>query len=212
MKKVFAILLVCVLVVGAAFAATNQETHEVKITAAISNVYPAFQLTVGTQTTNSGKVLVDPADDVIEDYKIETAGASINFESATAANRAVTAVAKLVNNAKTTTDYKLTFSDGVFVVKRNGVSSTADSETNKNISPSSITLSTTIASGTTGIESVGIDGKVATVAFNGTTCTGETADVTLVSAVYQYAQDTTLDPTDADSPYEAYIVMTVATV
>jgi len=106
----------------------------------------------------------------------------------------------------------LTFSDGVFTVKRNGQTSTTTSETNKSISPSSITLTTSYGSGTTGIESVGIADEVATVAFNGTTCTGGTSAVTLVSAVYQYAQDTTLDPTATDSPYEAYIVMTVATV
>ena len=187
MKKAIAILAVLVILVGAVFAA---ETHKIKIQAVVNTVEPQYQMVVGNVKTNNSKVAyTDTA------YTVDTVAQTLNFEVA----NTVEVIVNLANAAKTTTAYTLTFSDGAFAVKKG-----AD-EHDATVSPKSITLSSEIEDGTTGIDSVEINQKVATVNFNGTTCANSTE---LVKATYSYDADTAVNP----GTYSAYVQMVVAAV
>jgi len=189
MKKAIAILAVLVILVGAVFAA---ETHKIKIDANIAEVIPEYQMVIGTVTTNGNENPFVASTEQPGSYVEDTAAQTLNFEVA----NDVTVVVNLVNPAKTTKAYTLTFSDGNFAVKKG-----ADKH-DDTVVPA-ISLATTYANGTQGIASVGINNKVATVNFNGTTCADSTR---LVTATYSYAAHTDVNP----GTYTAYVQLDVA--
>ena len=225
MKKAITILAVLIVLVGAVFAA---ETHKIKIKADVTEQLPTFQMYYSAYT-NTGKVAFDATQTYYDQTGYDT---NFNLDS----NGSVT-VSVIVNNtvaaAKTNKAFKLSFSDGVFTVSRNGVEGTH--------APSSIT--TTAKSATTGIKSIGYDYTMianpdydadeaeaqgeaydvpATIAdqsvtnnpvvvtFNGTTMTDSTYEV--ATAQYSYTGDSRIDPNLNGSFYYADIVLGITTL
>ena len=211
MKKVLTVLAVLVLLTGVVFAAT--ETHTIKVSSTVNPDAPAFQLILGDITTNDGTTPVkfanakayapyvaavedDPTTEENEAVAEQNVYASaVNFASN---GGTFTVTAKLANAAKQVRVYTLTFKGGIFTVARAVGTSTEQA-------PASIAAATTIANGTTGITSVGIDGAVATVSFNGATCS-ENGTI-LATAVYTYEEDKDIIP----GTYYADVVMEVST-
>ena len=195
MKKVLTILAILVILTSAVFAAA--ETHTIKVKADVTQVVPAFQLWLGEAKTNATpNVFTDNAS-----YN-EFASAAIDTGFNLDAAGTVTVIAKLANLAKINKVYTLTFSDGVFDVKRNGSDGT--------YAPSSIaaTANTDEITGITSIDEADTD--EITVTFNGTTVTA--VSPTLATVVYSYPGDTEIDPNVGGTFYYANIVMEVATL
>ena len=196
MKKVLTVLAILVILTSAAFAAAS-ETHTIRVKADVTQVVPAFQLWLGEAKTNATPtVFTDTAS--YDEYAAAAIDTGFNLDAA----GTVTVVAKLANLAKINKIYTLTFSDGVFAVKRNGSDDT--------YGPSSIaaTANTAEIVGITDIEET--DDDEITVTFNGTTVTA--ASPTLATVVYTYPGDPTIDPNVGGTFYYANIVMEVATV
>jgi len=195
MKKVLTVLAILVILTSAAFAAA--ETHTIRVKADVTQVVPAFQLWLGEAKTNA-----TPNDFTDTASYNEYAAAAIDTDFNLDAAGTVTVVAKLANLAKINKIYTLTFSDGVFAVKRNGSDDT--------YGPTSIaaTANTDEIAGITDIEET--DDDEITVTFNGTTVTA--VSPTLATVVYSYPGDTTIDPNVGGTFYYANIVMEVATV
>ena len=186
MKKLIAILAIAIVLIGAVFAT---ETHSIKIKADVTEVLPVFQMTIGQITTNTANngakfdnattyalgTVDDPETQANEEANI---GDSFSFETA----HTVTVSVKINNAAKTNHIYTLTFINGTFTVKKAGVSTT--------INPT-ITAGVGSNSGAGNGFVTTVDDAVATVSFNGTTCT---ATHEVATASYAYAADTLVDP------------------
>ena len=198
MKKVLTILAVLAIVTFAVFA--DSEVHKIRIKADVDEVVPAFQLWLGATKTNTTPVvftnnatynLVDDATAIDTGFNLDAGGS-------------VTVYAVLANKAKINKAYTLTFSDGVFSVKRNTVGGTlVPSITTTALDPK-ITGTSSI------VKTSEADDAPVEVTFNGTTVTA--TDPKLATAVYNYTGDPTIDPTAEDEYYYANIVLTVATV
>lgn len=187
MKKLITILAILTVLVGAIFATNPSESHQIQITVTIAETIPAFQLKFNGANSNANAVVF--TNNAQRTYNTPVA-ATIDFESNTAAERAVIVNAYLGNTAKQSAQYTLTFSDGEFKTSGNNPVTV--------VSPTGITTSN--ASGT-GYSTTGND-EVATVTFNGTDrCT---ADSLLTQATYQYPKANI-----APGTYTANIVMTV---
>lgn len=178
MKKVLTVLAILVVLTSAIFA----ETHKLKIEATSVEVVPAFEMSIGDVKTNTAKADFGTADnttlvktDIAKTFDFET-GATVNV------------LVKILNAAKTKTNYKLTFSDGVFQVKRNTVAS-SDTGTNLHVTPS-ITVIEKSGTGYASTASTTEEG-VLTLDFNGTKCT---ANSEVAGATFVYAPDATIDP------------------
>lgn len=211
MKKVLTVLAVLVLLTGVVFA--EKETHTIKVKSIVDANLPAFQLILGEITTNNGTTPVkfanakayapytaavedDPTTEVDEAVAEQNVYASaVNFASN---GGTFTVTAKLANAAKQVKAYTLTFKNGVFTVTRATDTSTIQA-------PASIVANTTIANGTTGITSVGINDASAIVTFNGATCS-ENGTI-LATATYTYEEDKDIIP----GTYYADVVMEVTT-
>lgn len=184
MKKVITILAILIIAAGTVFAA---EPHKLKISAISEAVVPSFQLSFKDKTTNTQATSFENTDG----YTItEAVDSGIKFET----GGTVVVTAKLANAAKQNQAYTLTFSDGVFSVKKN--MQTAE------YAPATIVAAASV-SNATGISSITAAGAVVTVTFNGTTASARE----LAKATYTYTADTAVDP----GTYNADIVMTVAT-
>lgn len=196
MKKIFAILLVAFVTFGMVFAAA--ETHIIKIKADVTEITPAFQLVYGVNKTNTTpNVFTNNASyDPYDSAAIDT---GFNLD----AGGTVTVTAVLANKAKTKTAYTLTFSDGVFDVKRNGTDGT--------LVPSIVTTAGDVITGTSAVAkaSEAADAPV-NVTFNGTTVTA--TNPVLATATYTYTADPTIDPNADGEFYYADILLTVAAV
>lgn len=198
MKKVLTILAVLAIVTFAVFA--DSEVHTIRIKADVTEVVPAFQLWLGATKTNTTPVeftnnatynLVDDASAIDTGFNLDAGGK-------------VTVYAVLANKAKINKAYTLTFSDGVFSVKRNTVGGTlVPSITTTALDPKITGTSSIVKT------SEAADAPVE-VTFNGTTVTA--TEPKLATAVYNYTGDPTIDPTAEDEYYYANIVLTVATV
>ena len=202
MKKVITVLAILVVLTSAVFAA---ETHKIKINATTTEVVPAFELKVGSVVTNdTPATFTNDADAETPRYVNDTVADTISFEGASA----VSVYAYLVNNAKTKTNYKIDFSDGVFKgVMRNGEAAASESEY---VSPDTINVTANDGiADSQGVTASG-SGNKATVLldFTGKTCTASTGNgaLLLATAVFNYAAHTDIDP----GTYTAYVTMTVA--
>lgn len=197
MKKVLTILAILALVTFAVFA--DSEVHTIRIKADVTEVIPAFQLWLGATKTNTTPVaftnnatysLVDDATAIDTGFNLDAGGT-------------VTVYAVLANKAKINQAYLLTFSDGVFSVKRNG--------TGGDLTPAITTEAGSVITGTSAVaKTTSADDAPVKVTFNGTTVTA--TDPKLATATYDYTGDPTIDPTAADEYYYANIVLTVETV
>lgn len=199
MKKVLTILAVLAIVTFAVFA--DSEVHTIRIKADVDEVVPAFQLWLGATKTNTTPVeftnnatynLVDDASAIDTGFNLDAGGS-------------VTVYAVLANKAKINKAYTLTFSDGVFSVKRNTVGGTLVPSIATTALDPEITGTSAIAK----LDDAVADSPVK-VTFNGTTVTA--TEPKLATAVYNYTGDPTIDPTAEDEYYYANIVLTVATV
>lgn len=188
MKKLITILAILTVLVGAIFA--DAESHQIKITVTIAETVPAFQLKFNDANSNANSVAFNGTP---KSYNTPVA-ATIDFESDTAANRAITVDAYLGNTAKQSAQYTLTFSDGDFKTSGNNPVTVA--------SPSSITAIVGSGAGYgTGVSTT-VEDEVATVTFNGATrCVANTL---IAQAKYQYPKADI-----APGSYTANIVMTV---
>ena len=183
MKKLIAILAIAVILVGAVFAAT-QENHKIQIHGSIEELVPAFQLWYRSdiKTNDSADVYADDAGtaraaniDAIakETYCIDLEGGdSISF------------TVKLLNAAKIVKVYTITMDGGVFATT-----------TNTTATPAVPTIATAAvnenaASGGVAVSGLGV--KNATVTFNGTRCVAGD----LFTVTYTYAAHPEYDPID----------------
>ena len=178
MKKVITILAILVVLTSAIFA----ETHKLKIQATSTEEVPVFEMSIGDVKTNTASEEFGTANnttlvktDIAKSFKFED-GATVSV------------LVKILNTAKTKTNYKLTFSDGVFEVYRNNVASSATG-TNAHVTP----LITVIEKSGTGYASTAstTEEGVLTLDFNGTRCT---ANSEVAGATFEYAPDATVDP------------------
>lgn len=222
MKKVLTVLAVLVLLTGVVFAA---ETHKIKVKSDVGEQLPVFQLVYGSAITSSAAgIYTGNAGPYSDDTGID-----VDFDLNENGSFIATA---MINNAtyktKTTKSFTLTFSDGIFTVKRNNVEGEHK--------PTSIT--TNVLSSATGIASIRLDdvyipneeydataatsnpdynvpatikdttatNKPVVITFNGTTMT---ADKEVATVEYAYTADPTIDPTAPGEFYYAYIIMTV---
>ena len=221
MKKLIAILAIMVVLVGAVFATTNTETHKIRIYSVVDEILPTFQLRYAAESAITNNSTVRFSNNAT--YLDPTTGLNNNttdsFDShfdigAETAEGALTVVftCNLVadadtNFAKTQKSFTITFSDGVFAVKRSGVTE------NQTLAPYSITSVAGVV--TTGITSItpnnengastyttGAKSSSTTVAFSGETVT---AAQVLTTATYAYTGDPTIDM----GTYYADIVMTI---
>ena len=198
MKKVLTILAVLIVLTSAVFA--ESEVHTIRVKADVTEVVPAFQLWLGATKTNTTPVvftdnatynLVDDATAIDTGFNLDAGGS-------------VTVYAVLANKAKINKAYTLTFSDGVFTVKRNSVGGTLEPSITTTALDPKITGTSSI------VKTSEADDAPVEVTFNGTTVTA--TDPKLATAVYNYTGDPTIDPTAEDEYYYANIVLTVATV
>jgi len=218
MKKAITILAVLIVLVGAVFA---DETHTIKIKATQEPLEPGFQMYVkevsqqgATSTssiiTNSTAVPYDnaaenPAD---RDYDLSdgSEAASFSFETA----NTVTIAVKLGNKAKTAQNYLLTFTDGIFNVKKNGVSQynsgteQAPEMTDYTVGPESRSVAAGANSAAANGFTTTPDGNTATVDFNGKTCT---IGHEIATCAFAYDAHTDVDP----GTYYANVVLTIET-
>ena len=215
MKKLIAILMVLAIVAGFAFAdsiTSQSETHTVVVKADVAEVLPAFALKVEDSKTNTNAVaFTDDASYPATPGSIEEELESFSLDVASS----FTATAHVVNNVKTNHGFTLTFSDGVFGVKRNTVP-------NLYYSPSLIS----VANGSTDdcikqygnpVASASNDESTSntilrsstTVTFSGTKYSAQTPNLLVATATYSYPGDATIDPTATDEYYYANVVLTV---
>jgi hypothetical protein len=219
MKKAITILAVLIVLVSAVFAA---ETHKLKIKATQATIAPAFQMYVksvaqaagasadSTIVTNSSAEKFDAHDgDTMARGGLNPESdiaATINFE----VTNTVTVAVKLGNDAKTTQNYLLTFSDGIFNVNKNGASQ-YNNGTEQDPDMKNYTVGPESKSAAAGEDSSAENGfttapstNTATVDFNGKTCT---TGHEIATCAYAYAAHTDVDP----GTYYADIVLTIAT-
>ena len=192
MKKVITILAILVVLTSAIFA----ETHKINIEATSVEAIPVFEMSIGSVKTNTDKSEFDTANNTSL-VKTDVAY-TFNFENGGVAEISV----KILNAAKTKTNYSLAFSDGVFHVKRNNIASVATGTENLHVTP---TIVATAKSGT-GFEALAATngGKTANIDFNGTRCAANTE---IATATYTYAADDTIDP----DTYTATIQLDITT-
>lgn len=213
MKKLIAILAIAIVLVGAVFA---DEAHNITIQADVTGIDPAFRLVAGTgnsavatnSPTTGNPVAFGAATDLTKAY----GDTGFNLD----AGGSFTVYAKLANLPKQVQAYSLIFSDGVFSVKRNTAAGF--------LAPSSVAVTKgsngtgvidMAGGGTTTVSNPKVTGTTkptvtcdaVTFKLDGTTVT--VADYLLATAVYTYPADTTIDPTAANTYYEATITLTV---
>ena len=224
MKKAITILAVLIVLVGAVFA----ENHTIQIKADVSSIIPVFSLQFnGAKSVAS--TTKDTAETIVTDE--ETGATAPNPEYLQYSDRyglgnhsddtavlagfkldkggSVTVYAVLLNKAKQIETYDLTFSDGVFDVKRQGRTE------NETLAPTSIT--TAALANTAGCVAnlenrTGADGgaanRIVKLTFDGQTV--QSTNLQLASATYTYQGDDTIDMLEADQYYYADIVLTVS--
>ena len=202
MKKIFAVLAIMLVIIGAAFAA--EETHTIKIKADVAEVVPAFQLELlspaTSYTTNdTPNVFANAAA-----YNGLTEGTAKDVNFNLDQNGTVTVQCNLANLAKTNKSYTLTFGGGDFAVKRQG--------TDGIHSPSSVVSSAgaNVVDTYTCEKGDGDGNQPITVNFLGKTV--QDASAVLATCVYSYTGDSTIDPNVNGSFYYADITLTVSTV
>ena len=178
MKKVITILAILVVLTSAIFA----ETHKIKIEATSTEVPPVFEMSIGSVKTNTASSAFGTENNTTL-VKTDVAK-TFNFED----GADVLVTVKILNTAKTKTNFKLTFSDGVFEVYRNNVASSATG-TNAHVTPT-IEVIEKLGTGYASTASTTEEG-VLTLDFNGTRCT---ANSEVAGATYKYAKDPTIDP------------------
>ena len=213
MKKAITILAVLIVLVGAVFAL--DETHTIRVKADVTAVEPAIQLKITADdetyaTNNTAKEFYEkegnPAQATQHNYAAQADQNAIDVKFNLDQNGNIVAKAYLANNAKTNKVYTLAFSNGVFSVKRNGVSGDHEPTTITTAAGNSVANEYTVALG----QAQDPTNKPVTVTFLGKTVT--TKDVVLAQATYAYTADTTIDPnTDQNQWYYANIVLTVST-
>jgi len=193
MKKMFAIIAIC-LIVSAVFATTT-ESHSITIQTVVHSQDPAFQLKLNTNQTNPGAVVYTDAAVYPTASPIQVPVTDISLGDIDVVFQAV-----LANAAKINKSYTIEFKPGSFAVTRGGTEGT--------LAPSTDTSKTYVVT-KTGIAGLSVaegTGYKATVAFNGTTCTSDTA---LADFHLFYAQDTTIDP-NSDG-YTATVTLEITT-
>ena len=201
MKKLITILAIMMVVFGIVFADTQTENHELKITADVSVVEPAFRLGLSTSNSTAASSVTFVSDNT--DPDVFTNGVTYDNDDSfdtgidLVEGGSVYAYALLVNNARSLKSYNITFSEGAFSVTENGSAGT--------ITPTiSVTLKTGNFATITSIT------KGAKVTFNGKTATGGTSPIALAVAEYKYAARPNVDIVDdGDADYEATIKMAV---
>lgn len=192
MKKVLTILVIMAIVVGTAFAASEQ--HKIKIKADVIAVVPVFQLELGDVVTNNAAkptVFTDRAS-----YTPNSTDTAVDAGFKLDVGGFVTVTVKLANAAKQKQSYTLTFSDGEFKdVMRDGDSG---------VKTPTIAAKAETASNN-GISSIAVDSQDAKklkVNFNGSTAVVGN----LGTATYTYGPDDKIDP----GTYYADIVLTIS--
>ena len=240
MKKAITILAILAIVVGAVFAETHKIQIKADVTQIVPVFGLRYGENAAT-FTNSTTRIADDEDPNFQQYTnryglaeaVEGVGeegdpdyvapvAEVPYTYGYTSNAidvgfnldkggSVTVYACLLNPAKQIKTYLLTFGDGVFDVKRQGVTE------NQTLAPASITTAalantagcratagSAAASGETG-------NYVINVAFDGKTVAAATSDVLpLASAVYAYSADETIDMLAAGEFYYADIVLGIA--
>ena len=199
MKKFFAILMIVLMATAIVFA--DSEAHTIKIKADVASQVPAFQLWYGEAKTNTTPTVFTNSASYDEAYDSEAEAVDTGFNLDVGGT--VTVYAVLANAAKINAAYTLTFSDGVFAVKRNAISGT--------LAPTITTTAGSVITGTSAIAktTAAADAPVQ-VTFNGTTVTASNPQ--LATAAYAYTGDPTIDPNATGEFYYADITLTVATV
>ena len=157
MKKVLTILAILVVLTSAVFA----ETHKLRIEATSVEEVPVFEMSIGDVKTNTASADFGTANNTTL-VKTDVAQ-TFDFED----GATVSVLVKILNTAKTKTNYKLTFSDGVFHVKRNNIASSATG-TNLHVTPSITVIE---KSGTGYASTATEEAGVLSLDFNGTKCT-----------------------------------------
>ena len=201
MKKVLTILAVLIVLTSAVFA--DSEAHVIRVTADVTEVVPAFQLWLSVAndesaidaTTNGTPNSFENA----KEYKLVDNATAVDTGFNLDEGGHVSVYAVLANKAKSNKAFTLTFSNGVFNVKKNGSSAT--------LVPEIATTAGSVITGTSAIEKTSsATGAPVQVTFNGTTVTA--TDPKLATATYSYVADSAIDP----GVYYADIVLTVATI
>jgi len=230
MKKAITILAVLIVLVGAVFA----EDHTIRIKADVSSIIPVFSLqfngakSVASTTQDRAATVLD--EETGEPVLDEETGEPVanpeylqytdryglrNHTDNTAVEAgfkldkggSVTVYAVLLNKAKQIETYDLTFSDGVFDVKKQTHDAT--------LAPTSIT--TAALASTAGCvanlenrtgEDGGAANKIVKLTFDGQTV--QSTNLQLASATYTYDGDDAIDMLEEGQYYYADIVLTVS--
>lgn len=183
MKKVIAILAIAIVLIGAVFAAG--EDHTLTVTASVTPVEPAFRLGIANSGTTAAQVTNNSTPTVVN---LTNGSYTGSFTASLKLNEggSFVVIPQLVNNAKTTSVYVLTFTGGTFNVKKKNVDGT--------VSPSSVTTAENNV--VTGIGSIVADdaNEKLTVTFDGKTATASTGTpVVLGTVTYTYTADDDVD-------------------
>ncbi|MBR2282003.1 MAG: hypothetical protein IJ863_05210 [Spirochaetales bacterium] len=121
MKKVIAILAIMVVLVGAVFAAAgDRETHTIKLKTKVAGDDPIFALNALYVDANSANITTatNSEDKAFENGSQFTGAKEIQVADLSKSDVAVTFYAKLVNQAKSTDTFTITFVPGPFNVKK----------------------------------------------------------------------------------------------
>ena len=194
MKKLITILAIMIVLVGAIFAAS--EAHTININAVVEEIIPQFQLKVGNVSTNPTPTAFTNNASYTADARPNT-GANIILSGT--GTTSIEVIAYLANAAKTAQNYSLVFSEGVFVVTRNGVPSSGTEGANKNVIPTITNVPVTTNNGF----SASGTGATVTVDFNGKTC----AAGNITTATYTYQQEDGIVP----ATYQSTVKLTIST-
>lgn len=205
MKKFVLFVLVALIALSTVCAAS--EAHSIKIKANVTEVLPAFQLSLlapadAYTTNNSAVVFTNEAS-----YNALDASTAKDVNFNLDENGTVTVQCNLANLAKTNKAYTLTFGGGTFAAKKNG--SAFSHVPTSVVSAKGASVADTYTITRAGSEGVG--NEVVTITFHGKTVTATPA--VLATCVYTYTGDPEIDPTTELEPYYyADITLTVAAV
>lgn len=236
MKKVFAIIAILVVLVGAVFA----ENHQLTVTAAVFGALPKFSLalksaTIANETfdntkggwnlgqTNSGLAEYSSGDTLTGSAIVSTRGnqdanALIDDEGIFTLDKAgtIVVVAKVLDNTKGRNTYTLVFGGGNFTgITRNGGTGTITDHVPTNIATEALSDAVydntdpenPVLSSASTFTVAGAAGDSDTVTVTFSNAT-TAANTELVAAVYSYTGDVDIDPGD----YTATFTMVVTTV
>ncbi len=219
MKKLFAILMVLVVISGALFAAdSNPETHTIKMKTIVEAKLPKFQLEFLEQVKPTTAVGEEDLSDLTA-TSVSTNGSTVTWKAGESYNGAsevrvadlsqhdvdVTFQAILANSSERiqARQYTITFTAGDFTVIRNKVENQKHSATTYEVTKkledvTYATVKDATAEGTA---------DAITVQFTGLHQDGVANGAVLAKFHAVYPQDNSIDPSEAG--YEASVTMTV---